>query len=131
MDIIGIGIDLVRITRIREADQRWGKRFRERVFTPVEIGYALDHASPYPRFAGQFAVKEAVLKAVGTGWREGIRWTDIEISHAPSGAPRVTLSGRTGEVFREKGGERIYTSITHEEEYAVAQVVITGTIPTP
>ena len=126
MDVIGIGIDLVRIPRIMDVDHRWGARFRKRVFTPHEIAYAMGHNNPFPHFAAQFAVKEAVLKAVGTGWKSGTRWLDIESHHAPSGEPKIRLSGKMEKIFFSRGGEKIFCSISHEHEYAIAHVVITG-----
>jgi len=128
MDIIGIGIDLVRISRLQAAEKRWGHRFMDRVFTPQEIAYAREHKFPHPHLAGQFAAKEAVLKAIGTGWAGGCRWKDIEVAHEPSGAPRVILAGKVREITSQKGVERVFLSITHDHDYAIAQVLFTGPV---
>src|SRR6185295_16975660 len=79
--IVGIGADIAEVHRLREAVERHGERFLQRVFTPLEIGYCRSHRNADERFAARFAAKEAMMKALGTGWRRGIRWRDIEVSN--------------------------------------------------
>jgi holo-[acyl-carrier protein] synthase len=124
--IVGVGIDLVEIARVEAVIQRRGDRFVERVFTPVEIAYCRSHRASSDRFAARFAAKEAAMKALGTGWRAGIRWRDFEVRNAASGQPELLLTGRAREVFWALGGERILLSLSHAEAYAVAQVIIEG-----
>ena len=113
------GVDIIEIPRIKQVLDRYGQRFLKRVFTPDEIAYCKGRA---PNLAGRFAVKEATMKALGTGIR-GVSWKDIEVVRAESGAPSVKLHGRA-----EKRAERlrvgeISVSISHSREYAVAFVV--------
>ena len=124
--IIGIGADLAEVERMREAIERRGERFLQRIFTPREISYCNDHRNAHERFAARFAAKEAAMKALGTGWRRGVRWRDIEVSNAASGKPSLTLAGKAEEIFRNLGGVRILLSLTHTENYALAQVIIEG-----
>jgi holo-[acyl-carrier protein] synthase len=83
--IYGVGIDLVMISRIEEALQRWGERFREKVFTPGEIQYCGQKRNPAPSFAARFAAKEALAKALGVGIRRGVHWKDVEVKRGPLG----------------------------------------------
>jgi holo-[acyl-carrier protein] synthase len=124
--IVGMGIDIAEVARIREAIERHGARFLQRVFTPREIAYCQSHRNSYDRFAARFAAKEAMMKALGTGWRRGVTWRDIEVANAASGKPGVNLAGKSLEIFRSLGGARIHLSITHTDDYALAQVVIEG-----
>src|ERR1700677_3347086 len=94
MSIIGHGIDLVETARIRRLHDEHGKHFLDRVFTPAEQEYCAANPKRYfEHLSGRFAAKEAVLKVLGTGWRGGISWTDIEICPEPSGQPKVKLTG--------------------------------------
>ena len=127
--IIGIGADLAEVARIREAIGRHGERFLKRVFTPLEIDYCRGHRNAAERFAARFAAKEALMKALGTGWRRGIRWRDIEVVNAASGQPELNLCGKAQEIFHALGGVQLHLSLTHTEEYALAQVVIEGVAP--
>jgi holo-[acyl-carrier protein] synthase len=124
--IVGIGADIAEVARLREAIQRHGQRFLQRVFTPREISYCNGYRNADERFAARFAAKEAVMKALGTGWRRGITWRDIEVANAASGQPGLTLTGKAGELFRNLGGRRILLSLTHTDSYALAQVIIEG-----
>jgi holo-[acyl-carrier protein] synthase len=96
------------------------------VFTEREIRYCQSHRNAAERFAARFAAKEAAMKALGTGWRRGITWRDIEVSNAASGKPGLSLSGKAQEIFRSLGGTRIHLSLTHTDDYALAQVIIEG-----
>ncbi len=124
--IIGIGIDLVKIERIQQMVQRWDKRFLDRVFTPIEQSYSLSSRYPYPRFAARFAIKEAVMKAIGTGWRSGVKWTDIELRNEPSGKPIVQLYGKVKHWVDAHGVTDIHASVSHDAEYSIGQVMLIG-----
>jgi holo-[acyl-carrier protein] synthase len=119
--IEGLGIDLVEVGRIKKARQRWGERFLHRVFTPEEREYCLKKTHPEQSLAARFAAKEAVLKAIGTGHSGGIRWTDVEVSNNPRGKPEVKLGSR---ITRLIGDKRILLSITHTQNYAIAQAIL-------
>ena len=111
-----LGLDIVRVDRIREALQRFGDRFVGRVLTPAEAGYVRGRPET---FAGRWAAKEAVSKVLGLGVR-GIGWRDIEIERLPTGQPVVRLHGRAAARADQLGVERVAVSITHEREYALA-----------
>jgi holo-[acyl-carrier protein] synthase len=120
--IVALGVDIVEIARIEEAFARRGARFRDRIFTQTEIDYCESRGSKFASYAARFAAKEAVMKALGTGWGDGVRWRDIEIVRG-SGAPTVVLAGRALERFRELGAERAHLTLSHSREVAIAQVV--------
>ena len=122
--IIAIGVDLVEISRIEEVFTRRGERFRRRVFTEGEISYCERRASKLASYAARFAAKEAVMKALGTGWSEGVGWKDIEVVSGPSGAPMIQLHRSALERMREIGATRALVSLTHSGELAIAQVVL-------
>ena len=122
--IISIGVDIVEIDRIERAFDHSGDRFRDRVFTEVEIAYCEQLGSRLASYAARFAAKEAVMKALGTGWSEGIGWKDIEVSREDKGPPVVRLSGRAQEVFEKLGANRIHVSLSHSRGIAMAQVVL-------
>lgn len=124
--IIGIGTDLVEIRRIEGLLERHPERALARLFTPIEHNRCqrVKHASR--SYAARFAAKEAVFKALGTGWGRGPRWTDIEVHSAESGMPTLRLSGRALELARGMGVTELHLSLTHTEEYAGAFVVMEG-----
>jgi len=124
--ILGIGVDIVEVERIRRAVERHGERFVGRIFTPAEVRYCRRAAHPEQRFATRFAAKEAVLKALGVGWGQGVRFCDIEVSNTNLGAPKVTLTGRALELSRQLGVQRVHVSLSHQPHYALAQVVLEG-----
>ena len=124
--IVGTGVDLAEVPRIRASIERFGARFIERIYTPAEIAYVERKANRYERYAARFAAKEAAFKALGTGWREGIRWLDVEVVHQPSGKPELVLTGRAHEVARELGVTRMSVSISHSDRYVVAFVIFEG-----
>lgn len=126
MRIIGIGLDLVRIDRIREMTERWRERFLDRLYTEAERRDCLRRRSPYASLAGRFAVKEAILKALGTGWSDGIRWVDIQVLPDAAGKPVATAAGRVGALLRDAGVTGIHISISHDAEYAIAEAVLTS-----
>jgi holo-[acyl-carrier protein] synthase len=121
--ILGLGIDISEVNRIEAAIGRHGRAFLERVFTPAEIEYCERYRNRFERYAGRFAAKEAGMKALGTGWRGGIRWVDFEVTRLPSGQPTLALHGKARELAERKGVERIALSITHSGNTALAQVI--------
>ncbi|HRV09115.1 MAG TPA: holo-ACP synthase [Acidobacteriota bacterium] len=121
--VIGIGIDIVEVHRIREALEN-AEALVRRVFTEQEREYCGSRKNRYQHYAGRFAAKEAALKALGTGWQQGIRWQDVEVLPGELGRPEVTFHGRAAEIFAQKQGVRAHLTITHAEAYAVAAVVL-------
>jgi holo-[acyl-carrier protein] synthase len=121
--IVGNGIDIAETQRIKESIERYGERFRNRVYTLREIEYCERFKNKAERYAASFAAKEAAFKALGTGWRDGIRWLDVEVTHLPSGKPELALWGRAREVAQQLGVARVTVSLSHANHYAVAQVI--------
>jgi holo-[acyl-carrier protein] synthase len=122
--VLGIGIDLVEVSRIEQAVQRFGSRFIERVLHPEEMAYCRAQKNPGPFIAARFAAKEAVSKALGTGIGAELGWQDIVVKRLSSGAPHVELRDKGLELMRIKGGNRILLSLTHTGSHAAAAVVI-------
>jgi holo-[acyl-carrier protein] synthase len=122
--ILGIGVDIVEIERIRKAIERSGPRFVERVFTRAEETFCRAHRDPAPHYAARFAAKEALLKALGTGWAEGVKWQEVEVERASSGAPHLVLRGEVERRCREIGATAAHCSLTHSELSAVAVVIL-------
>jgi holo-[acyl-carrier protein] synthase len=121
--IVGTGVDITETARIEQALQRHGERFSKRLYTPQEIAYCEQFKNRAERFAARFAAKEAAFKALGTGWREGVRWLDAEVTHQPSGKPELVLTGRAAEIARALGVTRTAVSLSHSNHYAIAQVI--------
>lgn len=109
--------------RIEQMLQRHAQRFLERVFTPREQADAAAVKNRIEKLAGRFAAKEAVMKLIGTGWRDGIAWTDIEVVNNALGQPQVHLSGRVKQIADRSGIEQITLSITHTANFAIASAV--------
>jgi len=127
MPIVGTGVDLCEVERIKKAiTSTHGARLLERVFTPREIAYAQGKANPYERYAARFAAKEAGMKALGTGWRGGLGWQDLEVINLPSGRPILQLHRRAAEIAEKMGAVNIALSITHTSVQALAMVIIEG-----
>ena len=125
MSIVALGLDLTQIERLAEAESRRGQRFLERLFTPGERRYCEQRAARrHVHYAGRFAVKEAVMKALGTGWTRGVRWVDIEVVRAPGAAPELVLHGETAAIARTKGIDRWHVTITHDAGIAAAVVIL-------
>lgn len=124
MKIAGIGIDLIMVERMKKAVEKWGEPFLDRVFTKKEQRYSYSQARPYPHLAGRFSAKEALLKAFGTGLGKGVRWTDIEVVRDNDGKPRIELSGILNDIMLNMEIREILVSISHERDYAIAQVVL-------
>jgi holo-[acyl-carrier protein] synthase len=122
--IAGVGVDLVRIERFRRFVQEKKHGLLERLFTAGEQGYALAKRDPSPHLAARFAAKEAYLKALGLGLREGISWHEMEVVNDGLGCPSLRLTGRAAEIFRERGLVSAHLSYTHDGDYAVATVVL-------
>ena len=124
MSIVGHGIDIVETERIRHLVEQHGSHFLDRCFTMPEQGYCSKNPKRYfEHLAGRFAAKEAVLKVLGTGWRGGIAWTDIEILPEPSGQPRIALSGECARIANELGIAQWHVSISHIETHATASAI--------
>ena len=121
--IIGLGVDIAEVPRIKAAIERHGKPFLRRVFTPDEIEYCERFKNKFERYAGRFAAKEATMKALGTGWRRGVRWVDLEVVREESGRPSINLAGEAAKIAAGLGVKRISLSITHTEAEALAQVI--------
>jgi holo-[acyl-carrier protein] synthase len=124
--IISTGVDLAEVDRIRAAleDARIGLRFRARVYTAKEIAYCeKKRRGKYESYAGRFAAKEAVMKALGRGWGAKVRWLDIEVARARSGKPEIVLHGKTAQLAAELGIQRWALSITHTKEHGLAFVI--------
>lgn len=125
-NIIGHGIDLVECERIQQLAERYGDRFLTRIFTPTELDYCMGRVRKWEHLAGRFAVKEAILKAIGTGWRGKIAWTDMAVSNDPAGRPSIKLNGHTREVAEQRGISEIQISITHTKDHAIASALAIG-----
>ena len=122
--IYGIGIDLVKVGRVREALERWGERFQNKVFTPGEVRYCTQKKNPSPNFAARFAAKEAFVKAMGIGIRRGVHWKDVEVQRGPLGRPVLKLNGRAMEICQKERIEGLFLSLTHDGDYSGAMVVL-------
>jgi holo-[acyl-carrier protein] synthase len=123
MPIIGHGIDLIEVARIAQMLERHGQRFLDRVFTPAEQAYAASSKRTVEHLAARFAAKEAALKALGTGWRDGIAWTDVEIIIAPTGKPSLMLHHSAAEIAKDLGIRFWTISLTHTSSHAIASVI--------
>lgn len=122
------GVDLVDVERIRRSLDEHGERFQSRCFTKAEADYCTCARPPrdIERFAARFAAKEAALKALGTGWADGIAWTDVEVVLAPSGAPSINLSGKAKEIADRLGIAELLVSLSHTPTLAMASVIAVG-----
>ena len=121
--IIGIGADLIRISRVRGVAERHPQRIGKKIYTPAELAYCRSKAEPAQSLAGRFAAKEAVMKALGTGWRGGVRFVDIEVIRDPQGKPGIELHGRVAQLARKMGINVFHLSITHDGDLAMATVI--------
>ena len=125
MNIIGIGIDATDLPRVADILGRYGDRFLRRVFTDGEIAYCTKRRDPVPHLAGRFAVKEAAMKALGTGQSRGVMWKDIEVVRG-GWPPRVQFHGGAARRAEEMGVRQSLVTITHSEQLAFAQVMLLG-----
>jgi holo-[acyl-carrier protein] synthase len=124
--ILGTGVDLAEVDRIQAAIERHGRRFIERVYTTAEIAYVERKANRYERYAARFAAKEAGMKAIGTGWRHGVRWHDFEVANLPTGRPTLRFHGVAAEVARKLGVKSVALSLTHTAAQGLAMVILEG-----
>src|ERR1700730_9230149 len=124
--ILATGVDLAEVARIREAIGRYGDRFIRRIYTDGEIAYVERKANRFERYAGRFAAKEAGMKAIGTGWKRGVRWQDSAVSNLPSGRPTLRLHGEAARIAEKLGVKTIALSITHTSELGMGHVILEG-----
>ncbi len=122
--ILGTGIDIIEVARIRSSMERFGERFLQRILRPDEISYCFLYKSPAPHVAARFAAKEAISKAFGTGIGRHLGWQDMEIRREESGKPFVVLYGAGLKLLSERGGRLIHVSLSHTETYAAATAVL-------
>jgi holo-[acyl-carrier protein] synthase len=121
--IVGLGLDITEIDRIEAALKRHGAPILERLYTPAEVAYCESFRGKVERYAGRFAAKEAAMKALGTGWRFGVRWRDIEVMREPTGKPSLRLHGAAGEIAERLGVKTISITVTHSGNLALAEVI--------
>src|SRR6266851_7381996 len=122
--IVGTGVDIAEVLRIRESIERFGERFLHRVFTDGEIKYCERKASRFESYAARFAAKEAGMKALGTGWSHGVRWRDIEVVRPKGQRPTIQFHGEAAVIATRLGTKNIALSITHTSEEALAHVIL-------
>jgi len=120
--IYGIGIDIVKIERMKIVVEKWGRRFLERVFTDGEISYCYEKKEPFLSLAVRFAAKEALIKAVGS--IEYVSLRDIEVVNVEAGKPLLRVRGKLGDFFQEQLIKNVHLSLSHEHEYGIACVVL-------
>jgi holo-[acyl-carrier protein] synthase len=125
--IAGIGVDIVDVARIQGMLDRHGEHFINRVYTEGEIAYAMSGANKAERFAGRFAAKEAVLKALGIGLSQGVRWKDVETRVGRFGKPEIHLHGEAVKWAKWRNGDQVHVTITHDGGKAVAFVIFEKT----
>jgi holo-[acyl-carrier protein] synthase len=122
--IVGTGVDLAEVPRIEAAIARFGRKFVERIFTAREIAYVERKANRFERYAARFAAKEAGMKAIGTGWRHGVRWQDFEVANLPTGKPTLRFYGVAAEFANRLHVRNVSLSLTHTKEYGLANVIL-------
>ena len=122
--IVGTGVDLAEVPRIKASIEKFGTRFIERIYTPAEIAYVERKANRFERYAARFAAKEAGMKAIGTGWRHGVRWHDFEVTNLRSGKPTLRFHGVAAQFAEKLGVRNVSLSITHTAELGMAHVIL-------
>jgi holo-[acyl-carrier protein] synthase len=122
--IVGTGVDLAEVPRIKASIERYGERFIRRIYTSAEIAYVERKANKFERYAARFAAKEAGMKAIGTGWRRGVTWQDFEVANLPSGKPTLLLHGVAARFALKLGVKNISLSLTHTKELGMAHVIL-------
>ena len=122
--IVGTGVDITEVPRVAAAIERFGDRFLKRIFTDNEIRYCQSKQNKVERFAARFAAKEAALKAIGTGWRHGVAWTDMEVTREPGGRPTMVFHKVAGKFAAKLGVKRVHVSLSHTAEHAIAHVIL-------
>ena len=121
--IVGTGIDIIEVARIAKVMER-DLGFRDKIYTEGEIAYCESKKNKYQHYAARFSAKEALMKAIGTGWRFGIRFADIEVYHDDLGQPHILLNGKAKELAEKEGFSKIHVSLSHVKELATAVVVL-------
>jgi len=122
--IVGIGIDLVEVARLKRLLEEHGGRASARLFSPAELALAASSASAVETLAARFAAKEAAMKALGTGWSGGVGFRDVEVGRDAAGAPSLALAGAAGERAKALGVTRLHVSLSHTRDHAQAIVVL-------
>jgi len=122
--IVGTGIDIAEVDRIGAAIERYGSRFLDRIYTDAEIAYVERKANRHERYAARFAAKEAGMKAIGTGWKRGVRWKDFEVINLPSGRPTLRLHGVAAKLADGMQVRSIALSLTHTALQGMAIVIL-------
>ena len=124
--ILGIGIDIVEVARIKRSYENFGARFLDRILVSGEVAYCLSHRLATPHIAARFAAKEAIAKAFGTGIGHELSWHDMEIGRHESGAPFVLLHGKGEALFRSRSGAKIHVTLSHTDQHATAFAILEG-----
>lgn len=124
--IVGTGIDITEVPRIQRTLDRYGDRFLKRVFTAEEIRYCTGKPNAAERLAARFAAKEAGMKAIGTGWRGGVTWKDVEVVRFPGQRPQLRYHGRAAQIAFALGCNKTHLSLSHTGEQAIAHVILEG-----
>ena len=124
--ILGTGIDIIEVERIRASHEKFGDRFTRRILLPAEIEYCLRHKDPAPFLAARFAAKEAISKAFGTGISAELGWLDMEVARRDTGAPYVILHGKGKELLEARGGSNVHLSLSHTAHQATAMAILEG-----
>jgi holo-[acyl-carrier protein] synthase len=122
--ILGTGVDIAEVSRIRESIERFGDRFLHRIFTEGEIRYCERKARRFESYAARFAAKEAGMKALGTGWSRGVRWRDIEVVRPKGQRPTIQFHGEAAAIAARLGTKNIALSLTHTSDEALAHVIL-------
>jgi holo-[acyl-carrier protein] synthase len=122
--IVGTGVDLAEVPRIKASIERYGEKFIRRIYTEAEIAYVERKANKFERYAARFAAKEAGMKAIGTGWRRGVTWQDFEVANLPSGKPTLRFHGVAARFAAALGVKNVSLSITHTAELGMAHVIL-------
>jgi holo-[acyl-carrier protein] synthase len=122
--ILGTGIDIAEVPRIRESIERFGDRFLRRIFTDGEIRYCEQKATRFESYAARFAAKEAGMKALGTGWSRGVRWRDIEVVRPKGQRPTIQFHGEAAVIAAKLGTKNVALSLTHTSDQALAHVIL-------
>jgi holo-[acyl-carrier protein] synthase len=122
--ILGVGIDLIEVERIKSSYARFGERFVNRILHPAEIAYCLSHREPAPFLAARFAAKEAISKAFGTGIGAQLSWLDMEVRRKESGEPYVVLHGGGLKLLEERKARTVWLSLSHTQAHATAVAIL-------
>lgn len=120
--ILGVGIDIIEIDRVKESADKYGDLFLKKIFTEKELEYCLSKSNKYQHLAARFAAKEAVYKALASGWHESLTWQSIEISNEPNGLPVVNLHGELNNALSDEKSLRI--SMSHSRDYVACVAII-------